>query len=227
MTWLNIDWAIQNIQEFNNHAESAANDRLTHRIFSDRTPNGPTVGERVVLLDKLWCTQMFWQADHAVKVIQSLREGEPRILDAVQALGPDTLETQPFVVIDLALWAMPIVLGHDPENPARNTYAPYSFASKYLHWTAPHLFPITDNRARERVNRLQRQHEILPRVPNSNNYGWHDDYPRWIHFYSKLIASLSEAERKKIINADRTSQPVGERCENTLLRILDKAFYWG
>lgn len=227
MSLIDVGDAIEQIRGFNGHAEALANDRLMHRIFSDRSPGGPSVAERVVLLDKLWATQMFWQADHALKVIESLRRGESRIIKAAAALTPDTLEHQPSRVIDLALWAMPIALGHDPKRPKQNKYAPYAFASKFLHWTAPHVFPIVDGPARQKINLLQRSHGLRPRVLAENTNGWRDDYPRWIRFYSTLLGSLSAKDRRELSRADWISQPAKDRCENSLLRILDKAFYWG
>lgn len=228
MTWVDIGSMVRDVRGFNAHAESAAADRLMHRAFLDHGPSRPSVAERVVLLDKLWSTQMFYQADHAVRVIKSLEKHESKIVNAVSTVDASALEHDPNSIVDLAKWAMPLVLAltRRPPREGQPPYVPYAFASRYLHWTAPHVFPIADvGRARLVINELQREHGMRPRVrvlPGA----WDTDYPSWIHFYSRLIGHLTPTQRQKLLDADASSRPDGSNQPNTLLRVLDKAFYW-
>jgi len=118
---------------------------------------------------------------------------------------------------------MPIALGL---TDAGGSGGPYSFATKFLHWTTRCHFPIMDSRARAAINRLQRSRGMEPRVPQSTgDLPWQEEYPRWITFYSELIGSLAADERERLLHADRDSQPAPDPCENSLLRVLDKVFY--
>ena len=54
--------------------------------------------------------------------------------------------------------------------------------------------------------------------------GHADDYRRWIGFYSDLIRTLSRSERNLLVDADLASRDDGGE-RNTLLRVLDKAFF--
>lgn len=51
------------------------------------------------------------------------------------------------------------------------------------------------------------------------------EYERWVRFYSDLISTLSPADRGEFLRADRDSQAPAYRVSNSLLRVLDKAFY--
>ena len=59
---------------------------------------------------------------------------------------------------------------------------------------------------------------------------WQEDpvqnYGRWISFYSDLIGALAPAERKRLLAADQESPWPQFRRTNSLLRVLDKVFYW-
>lgn len=225
MSILDIDLAERAIREFNTDAETLAGDRLVYRYLASAAQDSLTVAERVVLIDKVWDTQMAYRRPkHVRRVIESIEAREAEIPLACQSLQSESLETAHCEVVEAARRLLPIVMGHADGDTGG--YTPYSFATKYLHWiTGGHCFPIVDSYARAYVNRLQRQHGMTPRVWAGQGE-WREDYRRWITFYSHLLRSLSPADRERLQRADYDSQPLAHRYANTLVRILDKAFYW-
>ncbi|MCB9840499.1 MAG: hypothetical protein H6809_02465 [Phycisphaeraceae bacterium] len=219
---LNIAEAISAIRQCNASAEFRAAERLMHAQFhAPDSTDAESIAERVVLLDRLWATQMFWHRGLIDRVIDSLHIHAPRLLDTIRALPPDALEDSPDLILDAARVAMPIALARtSPQEPG----GPYSFATKYLHWMTRLHFPIMDGRARLAINNLQRQSGHKPRIPTSS-LDWFDDYPRWIAFYSDLTRSIAQSQREQLIEIDTESQPSPGRCRNSLLRVLDKVFY--
>jgi hypothetical protein len=227
MTPIDIDKWERAIRDFNGDEQTFAIEALVHRHFRDTAHDRTLIAERVILLDKMWATQMYRRRGHIDKVIRNLRRGEEKIIEACCVLPFDAIEMKPEQIGKIAKWAMPVALGHvevvdEPQRP----YAPYSFATKYLHWiTRGQFFPIVDSYARKYVYRLQHECDMTPRV-SAGQCKWPDDYPRWITFYSELLRSVSPGDRERLQRADYDSQPPGHRYPNTLLRILDKAFYW-
>ena len=104
----------------------------------------------------------------------------------------------------------------------------YSFATKYFHWYARNQLPIVDSMARIAINKLQADNgvskdDLIVPYPDEN------DYSKWIRFYSSVIGNISKADREELINFDRTIQEDTDSrlcITNTLLRILDKYFYF-
>lgn len=227
MSILDTDGVVGAIRDFNGDEQTFAMEAIVYRHFRDTVNDRSLVAERVILLDKMWATQMYRRRGHIEKVIASLKRDEGRIIEDCRALPLDAIEQTPECITTIARSAIPIALGHaKADDASTRPYAPYSFATKYLHWiTGGHCFPIVDSYARAYVNRLQRQHGMTPRVWAGQGE-WPEDYPRWITFYSHLLRSLSPADREQLQRADYDSQPPAHRCANTLVRILDKAFYW-
>lgn len=222
---LDLDEAEQAIRRCNGSTEFRAADRLMHTHFPspEAALDAASIAERVVLINGVWATQMFWKQGLAERVIGTLRSGADRFLEVCRSLDPAALETSPARVVEAARVAMPIALGL---TDADGSGGPYSFATKFLHWTTRCHFPIMDSRARAAINCLQRARDMEPRVPQSTgDLPWQEDYPRWIAFYSQLIGSLAPRDRERLMRADRDSQPEPDPCENSLLRVLDKAFY--
>jgi len=222
---LDLDEAEQAIRLCNASAEFRAADRLMHIHFPtpEAALDAASMAERVVLINGVWATQMFWRQGLAERVIESLRGGATRALAVCRSLDSEALEHSPAKVVEASRLAMPIALGLTDAN---GSGGPYSFATKFLHWTMRCHFPIMDSRARTAINRLQQARGIEPRVPqNTGDLPWQEDYPRWITFYSQLIGALAPPDRERLLRADRDSQPEPDPCENSLLRVLDKVFY--
>ncbi len=225
MSMLNIERAIAGIRAFNDNVETMATESLVHRHFTDAGRGHTSVAERVVLIDKLWATQMFRKPGHVLKVIKCLERHERQIIDECSKLPQDVIECDPDRLVRVAEKAMPIAFGKDSDQTDLKQYQPYSFATKYLHWISGGRFPIVDSYARQAVNLLQRKYRLQPRVWAGQGE-WKSDYPRWIRFYGEqLLPALDPASRDRLINADVRSQSGGTPLRNTLLRILDKAFY--
>ncbi len=225
MSMLNIDKAIAGIRKFNENAETMAAECLVRRHFANPGREQTSVAERVVLIDKLWATQMFRKPGHVLKVIKCLERNEQQIVDECSKLPLDVIERDPDRLVRVAERAMPIALGKDSDQTDLKLYQPYSFATKYLHWISGGRFPIVDSYARQAVNLLQRRHKRQPRVWAGQGE-WTSDYPRWIRFYGEqLLPTLDPATRNRLIEADIHSQACANQIRNTLLRVLDKVFY--
>lgn len=217
---LDIDKAERAIREFNEDKETLAMDRLVYRHFGAAS----SAAEQVILLDRLWGTQLFRRTGQVKRVIDCLEKGEGRIAAACRSLRGDALESVPAEVAAVAQRLLPIAMGHSgPDQPER-PYTPYSFATKYLHWTTRCHFPIMDSRARLAICRLTQGHGDWPCIDKESPGP--EDYPLWIEFYSRLLRSLDPQEREDLLAIDYDTQPRGEHCENSLLRVLDKVFYW-
>jgi len=223
-----LDQAKQAIANLNDNEEAISVDRVVHHYFArgGKKIEAGSIADQVVVLDKLWATQMFRRPGHTSKVINSIREHIDILNSECESLAPDALEHQPDRVAEAAIRLLPIVMALD-ESPASHSYAPYSFASKFLHWTTRHHFPIVDHRARGAIRKLYTGRTPPPVHSESSGSQWREDYPKWIEFYSKLIRALPQSTRDQLLQHDLNSQVLGERCENSLLRVLDKALYWG
>ena len=82
-----------------------------------------------------------------------------------------------------------------------------------------------DSRAWASIVRLPKPNPLAERA-KKGEATYEGQYKRWIHFYSSLIARLPKEERERLIQEDLNSQPEPLRFNNTLLRVLDKVFYW-
>lgn len=227
---LDIDRAIESTRRFNSSVTMAASEHLLAQHFGSvqATLNPATVAERVVLLDGLWATQLFRESGASDRIVRSLEAKAPQLIELLQPLRWDDLEANVQRVIEAADAAMPAILNHSPDSTERHRQF-YSFASKFLHWTTRHHFPIVDSRARERINEIQRAHNVRGRVRSDvaamNGLEYGQEYRRWIHFYSDLIGGLVDQERETLLRADFDSQIPSYRIKNSLLRVLDKVLY--
>jgi hypothetical protein len=225
-----IDRGVDAARRFNSSVTMAASEHLLAQHFSgvEAALDPATIAERVVLLDGLWATQLFREPGASDRIVRSLESKAPSLAKLLKSLGADVLETDPDSVVRAAEIAMPAILSHSPDSTERHRRF-YSFASKFLHWVTRHHFPIVDSRARERINEVQRAHNVKNRVRSAvaamNGLAYEDEYPRWIHFYSDLVADLAPNERESLLRADFDSQFPSYRIKNSLLRVLDKVFY--
>ncbi len=224
MSILDISAAIIAIRQFNEDVETFAMDLLAYRHLGLAASQKVTIAEQVILLDRLWATQMFWKSGQVKRVIQSIEAGEGRILAVCGALRDHSLETSPAEVTAAAKRLLPIAMGHFGTDESERRYSPYSFATKYLHWTTRRHFPIMDSRARLAIFQLIQGKDDWPRIERESPGP--EDYPLWIDFYSQLIRSLTAEDRENLLAIDYDTQPRDQRCESTLLRVLDKVFYW-
>lgn len=119
MSILSIDKAIAGIRAFNDDVETMATESLVHRHFADTCRERTSVAERVVLIDKLWATQMFRKPGHVLKVIKCLERHEQEIIDECCALPQDVIECDAGRLAQVAKWAMPIALGKDSDQTKR------------------------------------------------------------------------------------------------------------
>jgi hypothetical protein len=103
----------------------------------------------------------------------------------------------------------------------------YSFTTKFLHWCCPSTLPIIDNLSARAINRIVGQKIIW--VPGPNKITSIDlclrGYEEAIRFYNDVLGELTEKEKDKLVQYDLDTQPSGLKEENTVIRILDKAFW--
>ncbi len=222
MAYLDLAAAEEAIRRFNGYSPLPAADRLVARHFPSpgAALEPATIAERVVLIDGVWATQMFWKAGTMPRVIARLEEHAAGMLPVLAGLAEDALEHHPEQIVEAANRLMPVIL--DAWEGAGGP-RPYSFASKFLHWTTRRHFPIVDGRARSAIRRFQLERGLGP--PVNAEGGDLAEYPRWIGFYSALIRSLSPRDRERLRAADEGSQSGAGRQPSTLLRLLDKVFY--
>lgn len=221
-----VDEAIDAIRRCNADPTFLASDALMHQHFGSpqQVLDPVTVAERVVLLDAVWGTQMYWEKGGTNRVITAIQLNAPMMLSAVERLAEDALGTSPESVTKAADELLPVIL-NAPHAEGKGKQH-YSFATKFLHWTTRVHFPVMDRRARESIRRLQRTLRIRDRIPaQAGDRPWRDDYPRWITFYSRLIGEMSPSERELLVEADWETHRSELRYRNTLLRIWDKVFY--
>lgn len=227
---LDVDAAVLAIRRFNSSATMAASEHLLDQHFATvKVALEPeTMAERVVLLDGLWATQLFREPGASDCIVRNLAANASQLIELLGQLPVDALEGDPGAVVTVAATALPIILQHTP-NSTEQYRQHYSFATKFFHWVTRAHFPIVDKRARTRINQLQREHQAACRVRSDtaamNGLTYAAEYPRWIGFYSDLIAGLSPNQRDRLLRDDFDSQTQAYRIENSLLRVLDKVFY--
>lgn len=119
MSILSIDRATAGIRALNDNVETMATESLVHRHFTDAGRGHTSVAERVVLIDKLWATQMFRKPGHVLKAIKCLVRHEQVTIDERCALPQDVIECDAGRLAQAAGWAMPIALGKDSDQTKR------------------------------------------------------------------------------------------------------------
>jgi len=221
---LDIGRAIEVIKEFNNSVTISAPELLIWNLFRDDFNfKRERAACAVVLLDGLWKTQLFRHEEDFDRITNNIAECSRKIVANLAQLKKDDLKDYPEKVYRIAKEVFPIVLGRPSQRQN------YSFTSKFFHWCAREHFPIMDNNARKAINRFQKRHNLKRGilVPSSvTDSTYIEDYKRWIYFYSALLNSLSPAQSQALLNADHASQCHDLRVSNTLLRVLDKVFYF-
>ena len=224
---LDLADAVKCIQAVNVSATMCASDRAIRRLFSVTSDllNADCVSERVAVLDGLWGTRLYMESGSADQIAACIGKSGKNIAALISGLVPDALENSPEDVYGVAKKILPHILNHT-EKCREN----YSFATKFFHWCTRFHFPIVDSRARLAINALQTQLKVRPRIRKSTvamgDLTYIEEYQRWIHFYSDLIAGLTIDQRKMLVDADRDSQNSVDKMDNSLLRILDKVFYF-
>ncbi len=215
MCELNLEEACNAVGEFNQNPINLATDYLTQSQFIP-----PLAAERVpamvVVIDRLWATQLFWD-DNAQEIISgSLQNNWDDIQRALYdlVLLPPLHENPNYQEIaGIAERLFHYILEPDGDNAIHQHFV---FTTKFFHWCAPRHFPITDNRAMNAINQIQ------DNVSLQLNVG---SYPDWISLYHNLFAQNANI-LDQIRQCDEDTQGDSPfHIENTLLRILDKYFY--
>ena len=226
---MDVDAAIIAIKQYNASSTLLTADSLLRQHFPtiSASLDHSTMAERVVLLDALWATRLFMESGSTERIIGSLITHAAEIERVLLALPSNALENDPHLVVAAAQRLLPVILhltADDGSKPRQN----YSFATKFFHWVTRHHFPIVDSKARKCISEIQAYHNASNRVrkyPPYTDLSYLEEYPRWILFYSDLIAGLTLDVKERLLTADGESQPTSRRAQNSLLRILDKVFY--
>lgn len=188
-----------------------------------------TIAERVVLLDGLWATRLFMESGSADRIVRSLQQHSSMIVEQLESLPVDALETTASLVVNAASKVLPTILSPALAVADQRYRQNYSFATKFFHWTTREHFPIVDSRARSFIYGFQLSCGMRPCVRKNmtsmNGITYVTEYGRWIGFYSELIRSLGVADRTSLLDADFSTQPKSTAVKNSLLRVLDKVFY--
>lgn len=228
---IDVDEVADAIREMNSSRVAAVADWLLHNAFPDleRALDPETIEERVLLVDGLWRTQLFREKGAVERISENLSRQNRTLCEQLNRLQANDLETVPDKVLEAAQAAMPVIL-HQSADPSAGHRENYSFATKFFHWCTRCHFPIMDGNARAQINALQRRHgvrhPVLKSTAEMGGLTYVGEYERWIHFYSDLIFGLSAADRERLLKVDHDSLPGRYRYSNSLLRILDKYFWW-
>jgi hypothetical protein len=228
---INLDEIADAIKEMNSSRVAAAADWLLHNAFPDlkRALDPETIEERVLLVDGLWRTQLFREKGAVERISENLSRCSPSLREQLGGLLPGGLESNPSQVVEVARAALPVIL-QQSSDPTAGHRENYSFATKFFHWCTRCHFPIMDGNARAQINALQRRHgarhPVLKSTAEMGGLTYVGEYERWIHFYSDLVSGLSAADREGLLRVDHDSLPGRYRYKNSLLRILDKYFWW-
>jgi hypothetical protein len=220
----NVNQACEEIRHLND-VLFAANDFLVAREFTPYEVIPPGEAARAVLIvDGLWATQLFRDRG----ALERMRERYERSLEdyrpVLQRLRGISLADNPCEVYREARILLQTLL--EPTEPGGRQH--YSFASKLFHWHAPEHLPIVDSRARRAINILQKGSGQKRGIVFSSTFDetYVEEYGRWIRFYSQLIRSLTPDDCQRLVTTDCESLPIQFRRTNSLLRVLDKVFYY-
>ena len=220
------------IRKFNGSQTLLASDRLMHLHFKSVVESfeSKTIAERIVLVDRVWATQLFRERGSADEIVTKLKKHSEMLIERVAELRKDALAENPEQVVTVAEEVFPVILRQVESNSqGRRSRQNYSFATKFFHWTTREHFPIVDRLARSRIHQIQKQNGVASTI-RRNYYSAAGlspvkEYPLWIRFYSELIRMLSPSQRESLLSWDNESQSWETRVENSLLRVLDKVFY--
>ena len=213
------------ISDFNDDIGLLASDFLMDKHFIIMEQG--LVPLKVILLDRVWSTQLFRNEGASERIWENLMENWKSICSYLENLKNIGIKDSPKEVYAIARDVFSYILN------IKGIKQHYSFTTKFFHWCTREHFPIVDNRARIAINKIQRNHNItrgivLKSTAEMGRLSYLDEYERWIYFYSDLLNSMAEANYKELIAIDKQTQNSTSKIftvENSLLRILDKVFY--
>ena len=227
--YFDIEKAVRIITDMNKSHAVAAGDWLLHKAFPnlEKALEPKTIAERVVLIDGLWRTNLTKEDGAADRVIKNIVSQRDFLKSQLAGLHTCVLKDNHECVWEVAKAVLPVVLEQPSDSPS-NHRENFSFATKFFHWCTRNHFPIVDNNARRRISELQERMGARKGIKaNSPGKGKRlDEYRLWIEFYNDLIRSLGPDDHRKLERADYDSLPRQFRFKNSLLRILDKYFWW-
>jgi hypothetical protein len=217
------------LKELNASTSFVAAEAILHEHFGDARSSlaEGRAASLVVLVDGLWGTQLFREAGAADRIAERVTRRAALVCSTLDLLDGDDLVQDPSKTYKAAKALLPILMGERGTGTRQN----YSFASKFLHWCSPKHFPIMDAKARTALHRFQRIHAVtknavLSSTATMGNLSYLEEYERWIQFYGDLISSLTAHQVGELIDADFRSQPAPLATRNSVLRVLDKHFYF-
>ena len=181
---------------------------------------------QMLLIDRLWSTQLYRDEGATEAIIASLNSSIHRIRLAICELNENDLKEDPGKVYNTAKTLFPIILDCGGKRH-------FSFTTKFFHWCTRQHFPISDSRARKSSNCFQRKHGLRNSLVRKSkaemgNMTPLQEYERWVRFYSDLLNSLSEDDVHILHEVDLQTQKqkyANFACQHSILRILDKVFY--
>jgi len=219
--------ACTQIRSFNQDLMLAATDFLTAQHFKPyEVLSEEDAAAAILTIDGLWSTQLFREPRGRERMFRLYREKAGACARYLQQLGQISLQESPGDVYRIARPLLAVLL--PPDEAGRKNY---SFATKFFHWHAPEHLPIVDSRTRRAINALQRECKqregiVLSDTAEMGGRSYIEEYRRWMDFYSALLKALKPEDRERLLAAERDSLPAQFRIQNSLLRILDKVFYF-
>ncbi len=224
-----VSRACEELCSLNQASLFAAADFMVARQFdSYRALPADEVTSAFMLLDRTWATRLGLDPGAVETLASRYVANRARYNECFRGLQKTSIEERPDLVHETAAVLLETLL--DPAGGG-TVKQHYSFASKVFHWHAREHLPIVDSRARQAINGLQRQcgvrrGQVLASTAEMQGETYIQEYHRWVAFYSRLLRALRPEDRQLLLEADRESLPSRFRMENTLLRVLDKVFYY-
>lgn len=215
------------IRDFNNNTNNVAADWIVARCFPEvDTVFDERLMDRMCILNALFRTRL--SAMEIVTLEKRIKKS--KIAAELRALP----NAEPDQRINKALDILELFFS-ETEAPKH----PYSFATKFLHWTTRKHFPIMDSRARSTLRELQEckswnisKRDKLPKSWNNTDrlveykcINPREDYRRWLCVYSTLMAALTDDQKRQLHRFDQLPSPYAIEGGNSLLRIIDKYLY--
>ena len=221
--------ACEELRALNRTSLFAAADYTVARQFDPYRVLPPDeVLSAFMLLDRTWATRLGLDHGAVEELASRYAASRNRYQACFRRLRRASIEERPDLVHETATLLLETLLDPAGGGPVKQHY---SFASKVFHWHAREHLPIVDSRARHAINALQRecgvrQGRVLASTAEMPGETYAQEYHRWVAFYSQLLRMLGPADRQQLLAADRESLPSRFRIENTLVRVLDKVFYY-
>jgi hypothetical protein len=223
----NVQRACRDLATANRSPRFAAADFVVAKQFPPYAPLRPGEARQALeLLDFLWNTRLAFDRGALDALSAAYERNRHVYVKRFAALRPLRLEESPREVHTIAAALLRTLLGIRGKVKQH-----YSFATKVFHWHAREHLPIVDSRARRAINALQRscglrRGIVLSSTAEMGGRTYVEEYGRWIAFYSQLLGALTRDDRKRLLIADRDSLPPAFTLENSVLRVLDKVFWY-